>query len=113
MNCDRKTLTRLCSAPIPDPETGLYAPSAYPLYSQYKTDPVLLMESAGLFNQWQLITTVRTQFNRRFSLNGFYMYGRAYSNTDGVGTLPSNPYSMAGRIRTFRARSTQPRVDRR
>jgi len=80
----------------PDPETGLYAPSAYPLYSQYKTDPVLLMESAGLFNQWQLITTVRTQFNKRVSLNGFYMYGRAYSNTDGVGTLPSNPYSMAG-----------------
>jgi Carboxypeptidase regulatory-like domain len=80
----------------PDPETGLYAPSAYPLYSEYRTDPVLLMESAGLYNQWQLITTVRTQFNRRFSLNGFYMYGRAYSNTDGVGTLPSNPYSMAG-----------------
>jgi hypothetical protein len=24
------------------------------------------------------------------------MYGRAYSNTDGVNTLPSNPYSMAG-----------------
>ncbi len=73
------------------PGTGIF-----PLANQYGTDPVLLMESAGLFNQWQLITTVRTQFNRRFSLNGFYMYGRAYSNTDGVGTLPSNPYSMAG-----------------
>jgi len=73
------------------PGTGVY-----PLYSQYGADPVLLMESAGLYNQWQLITTVRTQFNRRFSLNAYYMYGRAYSNTDGVGTLPSNPYSMAG-----------------
>jgi len=56
----------------------------------------LLMESSGLFNQWQLITNVRSQLNKRISLNGFYMYGRAYSNTDGVNTLPSNPYSMAG-----------------
>jgi hypothetical protein len=34
--------------------------------------------------------------NKRVSLNGFYMYGRAYSNTDGVNTLPANPYSMTG-----------------
>jgi hypothetical protein len=54
------------------------------------------MESAGLFNQWQLITNVRSQLNKRISLNGFYMYGRAYSNTDGVNTLPASPYSMAG-----------------
>jgi hypothetical protein len=27
---------------------------------------------------------------------GFYMYSRAFSNTDGVGTLAANPYSMAG-----------------
>ncbi len=73
------------------PGTGIY-----PLESKYGQDPVLLMESAGLYNQWQVITNVRTQLNKRISLNGFYMYGRAYSNTDGVGTLPSNPYSMAG-----------------
>jgi hypothetical protein len=29
-------------------------------------------------------------------LNGFYMLGRSYSNTDGVNTVPSSPYSMAG-----------------
>jgi hypothetical protein len=68
----------------------------YPLQSLYQTNPVLLMESAGLYNQWQLITNVRSQLNRRISLNGFYMYGRAYSNTDGVNTLPANPYSTAG-----------------
>jgi hypothetical protein len=92
-------LHELRSQDINAPLLGTYTgpgTGVYPLYSQYGADPVLLMESAGLFNQWQLITTVRTQFNRRFSLNGFYMYGRAYSNTDGVGTLPSNPYSMAG-----------------
>jgi Carboxypeptidase regulatory-like domain len=81
---------------LPNPATGLYPASAYPLYSQYQTNPVLLMESSGLFNQWQLITNIRSQLNKRVSLNGFYMYGRAYSNTDGVTTLPANPYSMAG-----------------
>ena len=60
------------------------------------TDPVLLMQSSGLYNQWQLITNVRSQLNKRVSLNGFYMYGQAHSNTDGVGTLPSSPYSMQG-----------------
>jgi hypothetical protein len=58
--------------------------------------PVLLMESTGIYNQNQLITNVRSQVNSKISLNGFYMYGRAYSNTDGVNTLPDSPYSMAG-----------------
>jgi hypothetical protein len=92
-------LHELRSQDINAPELDTYTgpgTGIFPLYSEYKTDPVLLMESAGLFNQWQLITNVRSQLNKRISLNGFYMYGRAYSNTDGVGTLPSNPYSMAG-----------------
>jgi hypothetical protein len=84
-------LHELRSADINAPLNGLY-----PLASQYQADPVLLMQSSGLFNQWQLITNVRSQVNKRISLNGFYMYGRAYSNTDGVNTLPANPYSMAG-----------------
>ena len=37
-----------------------------------------------------------SQLSKRVSLNGFYMYGRAYSNTDGINTLPANPYSMEG-----------------
>ena len=58
--------------------------------------PILLMQSTGLFNQNQLITSVRSQINSRISLNGFYMFSHAYSNTDGVNTLPANPYSLAG-----------------
>ena len=90
-------LHELMSNDINAPLPGTYpANPVYPLYSQYVNNPVLLMESSGLFNQWQLITNVRSQLNKRVSLNGFYMYGRAYSNTDGVSTLPANPYSMAG-----------------
>ena len=58
--------------------------------------PILDMQSTGIFNQWQLISNVRTQVNSKISLNGFYMYGRAYSSTDGLGTVPANPFSMAG-----------------
>jgi hypothetical protein len=83
------------NAPLPGTYTGP-GTGVYPLYSQYATNPVLLMESSGLFNQWQLITNVRTQLSKRISLNGFYMYGHANSNTDGVNTLPANPYSMQG-----------------
>ena len=58
--------------------------------------PILDMESAGLFNQWQMITNVRSQLNSKFSVNGFYMYGHTNSNTDGLNTIPANPYSLAG-----------------
>jgi len=85
------------NAPLPGtysgPGTGVfpYAPS---------TGPILLLESSGIFNQNQLITNVRSQINSKISLNGFYMYSHANSNTDGgsggVATLPANPYSMAG-----------------
>ncbi|MBV9771076.1 MAG: TonB-dependent receptor [Bryobacterales bacterium] len=92
-------LHELRSDDINAPLLGTYTgpgTGVYPLYSQYQSDPVILMQSSGLYNQFQLITNVRTQVNKRISLNGFYMYGHAYSNTDGVGTLPANPYSMQG-----------------
>jgi hypothetical protein len=54
------------------------------------------MESAGLYNQNQLIVNVNSRVNKNISLTGSYMYNRAMSNTDGLGTFPANPYSMAG-----------------
>lgn len=88
------------NAPLPGtytgPGTGVYPFCPNPSASGCNTGPVLLVESSGLFNQYQLITNVRSQVNSKISLNGFYMYGHAYSNTDGISTLPSNPYSMAG-----------------
>ena len=87
-------LHELQSADINAPLFGTYTgpgTGIYPLYAQYQRDPVLQMQSEGLYNQWQLITNVRSQLNRRISLNGFYMYGHAYSNTDGVNTLPAIP----------------------
>ena len=57
---------------------------------------VFLMESAGLYNQNQLIVNVNSKVNRNFSLTGSYLYNQAMNNTDGLGTFPANPYSMEG-----------------
>ena len=57
---------------------------------------VALMESAGIYNQNQIILNVNSRVNRSVSLTGSYMYNRAMSNTDGLGTFPGVPYSMAG-----------------
>jgi hypothetical protein len=57
---------------------------------------LVLMESAGLYNQNQLILNVNSRINRQVSLTGSYTYNRANSNTDALGTFPASPYSTAG-----------------
>jgi hypothetical protein len=72
----------------PSPVSG-----AFPLG---QPDPVFLMESAGLYNQNQLVMNVNARVNPAFSLFGFYVLNRAMSNTDGLGTSPPNPYNFTG-----------------
>jgi hypothetical protein len=82
------------NAPLP----GTYNPNVpgsgtYPLGH---SGPVELMGSSGLYNQNQLISNFNTKFNAGLSLFGFYVFNRARSNTDGIGTFPANPYDFAG-----------------
>jgi hypothetical protein len=58
--------------------------------------PIYLMESSGLYNQNQLITNVNSRLNNNVSLFGYYTLNQARSNTDGLGTFPGSPYTMAG-----------------
>jgi len=88
----------LRSQDVNSPLPGTYIP-AIPgsgVFPFGRTGQVLMMESAGLYNQNQLILNVNSKVNRNVSLTGSYMYNRALSNTDGLGTFPANPYSMAG-----------------
>ncbi|MGA3185729.1 MAG: TonB-dependent receptor [Bryobacteraceae bacterium] len=78
------------NAPLP----GTYPGN--PVYPMGNPDPVLLMTTSGLYNQNQLITNVNSRMNSTVSLFGFYMLNKAMSNTDGLGTYPSNPYSQQG-----------------
>ena len=82
------------NAPLP----GTFNPSVpgSGLFPLGRPGVVALMESAGLYNQNQFIVNVNSKVNRNISLTGSYMYNRAMSNTDGLGTLPANPYSMLG-----------------
>ncbi len=54
------------------------------------------MESAGIYNQNQIVVNVNSRLNQGVSLFGFYVLNRAMSNTDGIGTVPPNPYNIAG-----------------
>jgi hypothetical protein len=82
------------NAPLP----GTYVPGmpntgVYPLG---RPGAVNLMESSGLYNQNQVISNVNSKLNAGLSLFGFYVFNRASSNTDGIGTFPANPYNWAG-----------------
>ena len=61
-----------------------------------RAGPVFLMESTGLYNQNQWTINVNSRINRDLSLTGTWQHNRALSDTDGLGTFPANPYSMAG-----------------
>ncbi len=75
------------NAPLPSlyaqGQTVLPYPGFGPIYS-YETD--------GIFKQTQYITNVSTRFNRRFSLNGYYVLGFAHTNASG---LPMDQYDTS------------------
>jgi hypothetical protein len=82
------------NAPLP----GTYNPNVQGsgVFPLGHPGPLDLMESAGLYNQNQLIANINAKLNAGFSLFGFYVLNRAMSNTDGIGTFPANPYSFQG-----------------
>lgn len=91
-------LHMLRSSDINAPLAGTYD-AAVPgsgVYPFGRPGLVVLMESSGLYNQNQVLLNVNSKVNGRISLSGVYAYGRAMSNTDGLGTFPANPYSMQG-----------------
>jgi hypothetical protein len=84
--------TRDVNAPLPgtyppgDPSVGqLPYPNSGNIY-QY--------ESAGLFNQNQLISNFNLRMGTKLMLFGVYTLGYARSNTGGVSSSPMNPYDV-------------------
>ena len=51
-------------------------------------------EGSGVFRQNQVLTSFNAKINSKFTLFGYYIYNRAMSDTDGSGTMPSNPYDL-------------------
>ena len=82
------------NAPLPGtynpaiPSSGVF-PLGHP-------GPLFLMESPGIFRQNQLLVNVNSKVSSTISLFGTYVFSRAMSDTDGVGTFAANPYDTAG-----------------
>jgi hypothetical protein len=57
---------------------------------------VYLYEASGFFRQTQVLANWNTRLNRRLSLMGYYVWGKADSDSDGSGSFPSNSYNIAG-----------------
>jgi hypothetical protein len=62
------------------------------VYPLGNANPVDQFASNGIFKQNQLIANVNARLNAKYTMFGFYAYGHASSNTDGVGTFPANSY---------------------
>ena len=92
-HADHLLMARDINAPLP----GTYDPSVpgSGVRPYGGTQNIFEYESAGLMNQKQWITNIRTQFSRNVSLFAFYVLGYANSNTDGSGSQPANPYNVA------------------
>jgi hypothetical protein len=109
----RQFLTNDINAPLPgthDPQVP--GSGTYPLGVP---NPVFVVQSAGTYDQNELITTVNSKATDNVSLFASYLYNHARSNTDyssppqnedfnpaiaiqglGVGSFPANPWNLAG-----------------
>jgi len=63
-------------------------------YSSSFNGDIYDYQSSGTFKQTQLLFNVNTQL-KWGSLFGRYSYANAHSDTDGLGSIPSNPYNFA------------------
>src|SRR3984893_7319316 len=57
---------------------------------------VFLMESSVIYNQNQVVANINSRLKQGVSLFGFYVLNRAMSSSDGIDTVPANPYDLAG-----------------
>ena len=84
---------RAINAPLP----GTFLPGAPNRgVRPFGSDNIFEYESGGRFNQNQLIVTIRNAFGLKASINAFYVFARANSDTDGSGTFPANSYDLSG-----------------
>ncbi len=85
-------LTRDINAPLPGTYTGIPGSEVYPYGN---VGPIDQIESAGLYNQNQLITNINTRLKPNISLWGYYALSYARSSSDSVSSYPANQYDLA------------------
>jgi hypothetical protein len=68
---------------------------ANPVYPMGNANPLYEYQSSGVFKQSQLTANVNARLSARLSVYGYYSFGHAHSNTDGVNTFPANTYDQS------------------
>ncbi len=79
------------NAPLP----GTYTGPGTGIRPYGNVGDIYLYESSGIFKQTQLITSLNTMIAGSVTLFGRYVYGQAHSDTDGLTTMPANPYDFS------------------
>ena len=51
-------------------------------------------DSSGRYNQNQFIVNFNSRFNRNVTMTAYYVLSKANSDTDGVGSIPADPYNL-------------------
>jgi hypothetical protein len=51
-------------------------------------------DSSGRYNQNQFIVNFNSRFNRNITMTAYYVLAKAKSDTDGVGSIPADPYNL-------------------
>jgi hypothetical protein len=74
-------------------------PGTYPLNPVYPygkdAGGIYQYSSDATLNQLMLTTNVNARVSSNISLFGFYTYGHAHSNSDGINSFPSNSYNLS------------------
>ena len=91
-------LTDDINAPIPT--VGALPPGAFQgVNNSLRPDPALGdiydYQSTGIFKQTQALASVNSTVGKWLTLFSRYAYTQAHSDTDGLATMPSNPYNIA------------------
>lgn len=83
--------SRAVNAPLPgDPRLAQTNVRPLPTINNY-----FEYDSSGHFNQNQFIVSLNAPLTRTSSLNAFYVLTKSNSDTDGVGTFPTNSYDLS------------------
>jgi hypothetical protein len=52
-------------------------------------------ESSGRYNQNQFIVNFNSRLHRNATMNAYYVFSKANSDADGIGSYPANPYDLS------------------
>jgi uncharacterized membrane protein YgcG len=85
------------NAPVaPNGELPYLVPTSQLIYPYGSTTGSIWdYQSSGTFKQTQLLFNINSQVGRWMTLFTRYSYNDAHSDTDGLNTIPSNPYNFA------------------